>query len=96
MAQRRPRRRCRPPANQRVQVAPPTANLNAILLQIQQATSSANVNIGKLRIEKWKTDSQQKQQMQQVADSLQKNITNAVPGLISDVQTSSWWSVGEL
>jgi hypothetical protein len=57
-------------------------------LQIQQATSSANVNIGKLRIEKWKTDSQQKQQMQQVADSLQKNITNAVPGLISDVQTS--------
>src|SRR6185312_12639181 len=43
---------------------------------------------GKLRIEKWKTDSQQKQQMQQVADSLQKNITNAVPGLISDVQTS--------
>lgn len=63
-------------------------DLNTILLQIQQATSSANVNIGKLRIEKWKTDSQQKQQMQQVADSLQKNITNAVPGLISDVQTS--------
>ena len=68
--------------------APPPTDLNAILLQIQQATSSANVNIGKLRIEKWKTDSQQKQQMQQVADSLQKNITNAVPGLISDVQTS--------
>ena len=68
--------------------APPPTDLNTILLQIQQATSSANVNIGKLRIEKWKTDSQQKQQMQQVADSLQKNITNAVPGLISDVQTS--------
>ena len=66
----------------------PSPDLHTILLQIQQATSSANVNIGKLRIEKWKTDSQQKQQMQQVADSLQKNITNAVPGLISDVQTS--------
>ena len=74
------------PMNPQTQ-APPT-DLNTILLQIQQATSSANVNIGKLRIEKWKTDSQQKQQMQQVADSLQKNITNAVPGLISDVQTS--------
>jgi hypothetical protein len=68
--------------------APPPTDLNIILLQVQKATSSANVNLGKLRIEKWKTDSQQKQQMQQVADSLQKNITNAVPGLISDVQTS--------
>src|SRR5258708_39779718 len=63
-------------------------DLNAILLQVQQATSSASVNIGRLRIEKWKTDSQQKQQMQQVADSLQKNIANAVPGLINDVQSS--------
>lgn len=66
----------------------PQPDLNTILLQIQKATGSANVNLGKLRIEKWKTDSQQKQQMQQVADSLQKNIANAVPGLISDVQTS--------
>jgi len=75
------------PVNSQGQTPPPT-DLNTILLQVQQATSSANVNIGKLRIEKWKTDNQQKQQMQQVADSLQKNITNAVPGLISDVQTS--------
>ena len=68
--------------------ARPANDLNTILLQIQQAASSANADIGKLRIEKWKTDSQEKQQMQQVADSLQKNIANAVPGLISDVQTS--------
>jgi hypothetical protein len=75
-------------APQRVPVAPPPANLNAILLEIQHATSSASVNIGKLRIEKWKTDSAQKQQLQQIAESLQKNIANAVPGLINDVQTS--------
>ena len=73
---------------QRVQVAPPNIDLNAVLLQIQQAASSANLNIGKLRIEKWKTDSEQKKQMQQVADSLQKNIADAVPGLINDVQAS--------
>jgi len=77
------------PVNPQAQApAPSSADLNTILLQVQKATSSANVNLGKLRIEKWKTDSQQKQQMQQVEDSLQKNITNAVPGLISDVQTS--------
>jgi hypothetical protein len=75
------------PMNPQAQATPPS-DLNTILLQIQQATSSANANIGKLRIEKWKTDNQEKQQMQQVADSLQKNISNAVPGLISDVQTS--------
>jgi hypothetical protein len=69
--------------------APPLApDLNGIVLQVQQATSSANVNIGKLRIEKWKTDTGQKQQLQQIADSLQKNITNAMPGLINDVSGS--------
>jgi hypothetical protein len=76
------------PASPQVQAPPQAVDLNPTLLQIQQATSSASVNIGKLRIEKWKTDSQQRQQMQQVADSLQKNIANAVPGLISDVQSS--------
>jgi hypothetical protein len=75
-------------APQRVQVAPAAVDLNGVLAQIQQASSSANLNIAKLRIEKWKTDSDQKKQMQQVADSLQKNISNAVPGLIADVQNS--------
>ncbi len=75
-------------ANQRVQVAPPTANLNAILTQVQQAASSTSVDIGKLRIERWKTDSEQKQQLQQIAESLQKNIANAVPGMVTDVQSS--------
>ena len=78
----------RPLAVQRMQVAPANVDLSALLQQIQQAASSANLDIAKLRIEKWKTDSEQKKQMQQVADSLQKNISNAVPGLISDVQNS--------
>jgi len=70
------------------QAPPQAADLNAIVLQVQQATSSASMNIGKLRIEKWKTDSGQKQQLQQIADSLQKNIANAMPGLINDVSGS--------
>src|SRR6476661_734717 len=74
--------------NPQRQAAPQAPDLNAIVLQVQQATSSASVNIGKLRIEKWKTDPGQRQQLQQVAESLQKNIANAVPGLITDVQSS--------
>jgi hypothetical protein len=46
------------------------------------------MNIGRLRIEKWKADFDQKRQSQEVAESLQKNITNAVPGMISAVQAS--------
>src|SRR5437764_5111843 len=63
-------------------------SLNTILADLQRVALAASGDIGKLRIEKWKTDSSQKQQMQQVADSLQRNITSAVPGLISDVRNS--------
>ncbi len=80
--------RTAPAPQQRLQVAPAGTDLNAVLQQIQQASSSANLNLAKLRIEKWKTDSDQKKQMQQVADSLQKNISSAIPGLISDIQNS--------
>lgn len=69
----------------RQQVQP---DLNLILEQVQRVAMSTNGDIGKLRIERWKTDSDQKAQLQKVADSLQRNITNAVPGLVSDVQSS--------
>jgi hypothetical protein len=62
------------------------ADLNSIVADVQRAALSANGHIGGLRIEKWKTDGTQRQQMQQVAESLQRNITNAIPGLISDLQ----------
>lgn len=63
-------------------------NLGAVLTQVQQAASSTNTDIGKLRMEKWKTDADQRQQLQHIADSLQKSITTAVPALVNDVQAS--------
>ena len=75
-------------SQQPVQVAAPPVNLDAILAQVQKATSSASVNIGHLRIDKWRTDADQKQQLQQIAEALQRNIASALPGLMSDVQTS--------
>jgi hypothetical protein len=79
-----------PAVPQRMQAASPApaANLNAILTSVQQATSSASVDIGKLRVEKWKTDVDQKQQLQHIGDSLQKSIANAIPTLVADVQSS--------
>src|SRR5579864_2177146 len=63
-------------------------NLNAIVNELQRVSVAANGDIGRLRIEKWKADGSQKQQMQQVAESLQRNISQAVPGLISDLQSA--------
>jgi hypothetical protein len=62
-------------------------NLDVILGEIQQATQSANSDITRLHIDRWKADGNEKAQLQQVADSLHKNITRAVPDLLSDVRT---------
>lgn len=76
-------------APQGVQGDTQAVNLNAVLVQVQQSTSSASVDIGKLRVEKWKTDADQKQQLQHIAESLQKSIANAVPALVTNVQSSN-------
>lgn len=75
-----------PPQPPSPQLAAP--KLDAVLSQIQKATLSMNSNLAKLRIEKWRTDPEQKAQLQKMANSLQRNITSAVPGLVSDVQSS--------
>lgn len=84
LAQQQPPPRVQsPPGGQ-----PVVADLNLIIAQLQRAALSTNGDLGKLRIEKWKTDNDQKEQLQKMVDSLQRNLTNAVPGLITDVQNS--------
>jgi hypothetical protein len=63
------------------------SNLDSILGEIQRATQAANADITRLRIDRWKGDTTEKAQLQQVADSLHKNITRAVPDLLSDVRS---------
>jgi hypothetical protein len=65
---------------------PAGPNLNAILSTLQQAIQAANGDLSRLRIEKWKAEGTEKQQLQRMAESLQKNITMALPGLIRDAQ----------
>ena len=65
---------------------PASPELNAIISDVQKVALSSNGDLGKLRIEKWKADGPQKQQMEKVTESLQRNINNAIPGLISDLQ----------
>src|SRR4051794_21501404 len=62
------------------------ANLQGMLVQIDQSAQQAALDIAKLRIEKWKADGNSKQQAQGNAESLQRNLTNALPGMTSAVR----------
>jgi hypothetical protein len=56
--------------------------------RLQAAAAQANLDLGHMRIEKWKADSGSKQQAQGNADSVQRNLTTALPGLIGDVRSN--------
>lgn len=59
-----------------------------LLSRIQQETRGLGADLGKLRIDKWKTDSATKSQATDNVESIQRNITNALPGLISAVRSA--------
>ena len=56
--------------------------------RLQAAASLAAVDIGHMRIEKWKVDGESKRQAQSNADSVQRNLTSALPGLIEGVRAA--------
>jgi len=60
----------------------------ADLDRLQAAAAQANIDLGHMRIEKWKADSGSKQQAQANADSVQRNLTSALPGLIAGVRSA--------
>jgi hypothetical protein len=74
-------------AGQPAQSAPAATAASAPILagldRLQAAAAQTNVDLGHMRIEKWKADNASKQQAQGNADSLQRNLSSALPGLIS-------------
>ena len=73
------------PAAQSSAPAPTTtSNILPGLDRLQSAASQANLDIAHMRIEKWKADGASKQQAQSNADSLQRNLSTALPGLIAN------------
>ena len=68
--------------------SPPNAQLQNLLSQIDQTSQIAAQDITRLRIDKWKADSSDKQQAQANADSVERNLTAALPGMTSAVRTA--------
>jgi hypothetical protein len=62
--------------------------LNGMLSQLEQASQAAQVDLAKLRIEKWKVDSESKRQTQGNVESVQRNLQTALPEMIADLKAS--------
>lgn len=67
-------------------IAPPSFAVD--LDRLQSAASEANLQISHFRIDKWKADSGSKQQAQANAESLQRNLSSALPGLIAEFRAA--------
>ena len=64
------------------------SELNGILTPLQQTSQSMQSDLGKLRIEKWKTDSGTKRQTLANVESIQRNLQSDLPEIVTQLRSS--------
>src|ERR1700687_4138553 len=64
------------------------SQLNLLLSQLEQVAQATQLDLAKLRIEKWKTDSNTKRNTEADVESLQRNLQMALPEIISQLRAS--------
>jgi hypothetical protein len=64
------------------------SQLNLMLSQLEQVAQATQVDLAKLRIEKWKTDSNTKRGTQADVESIQRNLQMALPEIIGQLRAS--------
>jgi len=64
------------------------SQLNGVLSQLEEASKSTQVDLAKLRIEKWKMSGSDKKQAQGYVDSIQRNLQGALPEIIAQLRNS--------
>jgi hypothetical protein len=64
------------------------SQLNLMLSQLEQVTQAMQENLAKLRIERWKTDSNTKRGTQADVESIQRNLQMALPEIIGQLRAS--------
>jgi hypothetical protein len=74
-------------------VVPPVSyatmsQVNNILAQLEQASQTTQLDLAKLRIERWRTESGNKKQTQSNVDSVSRNLQNALPGIIGELRSA--------
>jgi chromosome segregation ATPase len=61
--------------------------LNGMLEQLEASAKSAQSDLSKLRIERWKTDGGSKKQVLANVDSIQRNLQGALPEIIAQLRS---------
>ena len=61
------------------------SEVSAVLAQLNQASQTLSADLNKLRIEKWKTDGDTKKQSLANVDSVQRNLQNALPAMVTQL-----------
>jgi len=64
------------------------SELNLLLSQIEQTSQATQVDLAKLRIEKWKTDANTKRSSQEDVASVSRNLQSALPEIIGQLRNS--------
>jgi hypothetical protein len=64
------------------------SELNQILGNLNQASQHTQNDLSRLRIEKWKTDGNTKRQTQSDTESVLRNLQDALPGMLTQLQNS--------
>ena len=67
---------------------PIDAQLHELLGQLEVTSQNSALQLARLRIDKWKTEGDVKREAQQNSDALQRNLTSAMPQLISTVRSN--------
>lgn len=62
--------------------------LNDLLSNLQQASQATQLDLAKLRIEKWKTDGTTKRQTDADVQSIQRNLQSAMPEIVGQLKNS--------
>jgi hypothetical protein len=64
------------------------SQLNELLSRLEEASKATQVDLAKLRIERWKTDGSTKKQTLANVDSIQRNLQGALPEIIGQLRAS--------
>jgi hypothetical protein len=62
--------------------------LNELLGGLQQTSQAALADLSRLRVDKWKADSNNKRQAKAMVDSLSRNLQEALPGMLNEVRNA--------
>ncbi len=80
------------PASEQTVVPPVSyatlSQVNTLLTQLEQASQAAQIDLAKLRIDRWHTDSGSKRQAQSNVDSLSRNLQSALPSIIGELRSA--------